>query len=127
MTRIPLGRSAEVATAVGAVSGLVRSGIQAVGGVPGLLGGLHPEAIVGPDLDVLARIEGDRTHLMIGRSMALAAVGEAVARFGQLADVIQDGMGAAAAGIVFRPGAGPVVVGPDKAGADRRIAVAGIA
>ena len=64
---------------------------------------------------------------MVSRIVAVQAVGKTIAGPGLAADVIVDGMGAAAAEIVFLPGSRPGVDGTRKTGGRRRIAVAGIA
>ena len=54
-------------------------------------------------------------------------IAELAWHYGGVSAIVAHSLGAAAAGIVLGPGAGPVVVGPLEAGAGRRIAVAGVA
>src|SRR6266702_4440883 len=126
MTRVPLGGRAEMAAAVRAGAGLMCGGIEPVGTVFELLCCFESVALIDPDFDVLARIKRYRAHLVIGSIVALAAVGKSAGWRGQSADMVIDGMGAAAAKIVFRPGAGPVILGSYETGTGGRIAVTGI-
>ena len=102
MSWIPFGCCAVMTAVVRAGAGLVSTGIPSVRGIFVLLARFEPVSQVNPDLYVLAWIKGNRSHLVIGRIVALAAVGKTIARFGQSADMVIDRMGTATAGVILR-------------------------
>src|SRR5689334_4348732 len=105
-----------MAADVGTGSSQVCGSVQAIGGVPGLFGVFIPEVRIDSDLDVLARSEGDRAHLVVGRVMTPAAVGKTITGDSLCVDVVQYRVSTAAAWIVLGPGAGPVVGGAGESG-----------
>ena len=76
---------------------------------------------------VPARQENNRTHGVICRVMALAAIHKTIARLGRLADMIIDGMCATTSQVVLGPGAWPVILGRYEIRSRRRIAMTGVA
>src|SRR6185369_3625430 len=124
---IPLGCCTVMTAVVGAGTGLMGSCILPVGGILVLSACLDPVFLVNPDPYVLAWIKDNRSHLVIGRIVAIAAVGKTVARSGQFADMVIDSMGTATARIILGISTRPVVIGSEKAGPCRRIAVTTVA